>query len=148
MAEAIEPSCSIFPLHDLTHFAVESALGFRCGFYGLIAQGWEIDDTTGKGSRGPLPDETTEVEFFVGLFDNGRASGTLLTADDFNNFAATQAEAAGGQAPRIFSTEDLARVRELRSKLFAQWSSIAPGETLELYYESPPIPRPINTAGS
>ena len=26
-----------FPLHDLTHYAVETTLGFRSGFYGLIA---------------------------------------------------------------------------------------------------------------
>ena len=42
---------AFFALHDLTHFAVESALEFRRGFYGLIADGWEIDDTTGKGTR-------------------------------------------------------------------------------------------------
>src|SRR3954453_411272 len=31
-----------FPLHDLTHFAVESTLGFRQAFYGLIESGWDI----------------------------------------------------------------------------------------------------------
>ncbi len=44
-----------FPLHDLTHYAVETRLGFRQGFFGLIAAGWDIEDTTGKGRRGPLP---------------------------------------------------------------------------------------------
>jgi len=111
-------------------------------------QGWEIDDTTGKGPRGPLPDETTEVESFVGLFDSERASGTLLTADEFNNSAAIQAATAGRHVPRLVSTEDLARVRGLRSNLFARWSSVAPGETLELYYESPLVPHPISRAGS
>lgn len=44
-----------FPGHDLTHFAVETELGSTMACYGLIASGWDIDDTTGKGSRGPLP---------------------------------------------------------------------------------------------
>ena len=43
---------AFFALHDLTHYAVESVLGCTEGFYGLIASGWEIGDTTGKGRRG------------------------------------------------------------------------------------------------
>ena len=62
-----------FALHDLTHFAVESTLGSRRGFFGLIAEGWEIDDTTGKGLRGRLPQEAVEVEHIVGMFDTERA---------------------------------------------------------------------------
>ncbi|HEY5060709.1 MAG TPA: hypothetical protein VII52_04185, partial [Gemmatimonadaceae bacterium] len=33
-----------FPLHDLTHYAVESVLGFRNAFYGLVASGWDLAD--------------------------------------------------------------------------------------------------------
>ncbi|MEO6878234.1 MAG: hypothetical protein ABI205_07125, partial [Gemmatimonadaceae bacterium] len=31
-----------FPLHDMTHLAVESVLGLRRAFYGLVAEGWDI----------------------------------------------------------------------------------------------------------
>jgi len=62
-----------FALYDLTHFAVESTLAFRQGFFGLIAQGWDVDDTDGKGPRGPLPAEAVEVEYLVGSFDAERA---------------------------------------------------------------------------
>ncbi len=126
---------AFFALHDLTHFAVESALEFRRGFYGLIADGWEIDDTTGKGTRGPLPDEAVGVEHLVGSFDSERSGGTLWTADEFNHYAAMQAASSGRSAPRLLSKEDLARVRELRDRLFAQWFALAPGATLELQYE-------------
>jgi hypothetical protein len=27
-------------LHDLTHYAVETALGYRRDFFGLITEGW------------------------------------------------------------------------------------------------------------
>src|SRR6266498_2072993 len=73
-----------FALHGLTHFAVESALGFKRGFYRLIAEGWDIEDTTGKGARGPLPDEAVEVAYLVGSFDSERASGALWTASECN----------------------------------------------------------------
>src|SRR5579864_3783742 len=79
-----ERHAAYFALHDLTHFAVESTLGFRHGFYGLIADGWDVDDTTGNGPRGPLPDEAVEVEYFVGSFDQERAAGTTWTAEEFN----------------------------------------------------------------
>ena len=45
-----------FPVHDLTHFAVESVLAGKTGFYGLVAVGWDIEDTTGKGKRGAIPE--------------------------------------------------------------------------------------------
>ena len=51
-----------FALHDLTHYAVETALGYRQGFFGLLAAGWDVEETSGKGSRGPVPPEAIEVE--------------------------------------------------------------------------------------
>src|SRR5215472_15305206 len=76
-----------FALHDLTHYAVETTLGYRSGFFGLVAQGWDAEDTTGKGARGSLPAEAGEVEQIVGLFDSERACGTLWTLEEFNTYA-------------------------------------------------------------
>ena len=112
-----------FALHDLTHFAVESMLGYRRGFFGLIAEGWEIDDTTGKGSRGRLPPEAAEVERIVGLFDMERASGALITAADF-----------AINAPCGLTDEEIARVRTCRGELFSRWHALEPGGTLELQF--------------
>ncbi len=33
-----------FPFHDLTHYAVETVLEHRRGFYGLVAGGWDLTD--------------------------------------------------------------------------------------------------------
>src|SRR4051812_11259140 len=75
-----------FPFHDLTHFAVETTLGFHRGFFGLIADGWEIAETEGKGARGALPPETVLVEQVVGLFDRERVGGAeALSAAEFND---------------------------------------------------------------
>jgi hypothetical protein len=113
-----------FVMHDLTHYAVETALGYRRGFFGLIADGWEVEDTTGKGARGPLPAEAVEVERIVGLFDSERGSGVLWTFEEFNEFA-----------PRALTDADIQKVRTLRGKLFQQWLAIAPGQKLELKFE-------------
>ncbi len=112
-----------FALHDLTHYAVETTLGYRNGFYGLIAAGWDIEDTTGKGARGKLPREATEVERIVGLFDTERAGGVIQTAADFNQFS-----------PRPLNDIDLVRVRKLRSELFTKWSEVEPGGSLDLQF--------------
>ena len=114
-----------FALHDLTHFAVETALGYRFGFFGLVAAGWELEDTTGKGTRGPLPEEAIHVEQLVGLFDTERASGLLWTAEEFNQYA-----------PRPLTEAEIQRVRALRGALFQQWFAIAPGERLQLIFAS------------
>lgn len=36
--EGIQGRC--FPLHDLTHYAVETVLGLDQAFFGLVASGW------------------------------------------------------------------------------------------------------------
>jgi hypothetical protein len=123
-----------FALHDMTHFAVESALGFSNGFFGLVAQGWDIDQTTGKSSRGPIPAEALEVESLVGTFDSERACGQIWTAQEFNEMAALNASNRNRPAPRKLDQDDLARVRALRSRLFEQWRAVEPGAALELEF--------------
>lgn len=112
-----------FVLHDLTHFAVETTLGSQRGFLGLLEEGWEIDDTTGKGARGPLPPETLEVEQIVGLFDTERGSGVLWTNEEFNQFA-----------PRTLTSDDIQEIRSLRSSLFHQWFALPAGDNMELTF--------------
>ena len=116
-----------FALHDLTHFAVETTLGLRRGFFGLIAEGWDIEDTTGKGARGTLPPEAGLAERIVGIFSAERAGGVIWTTEEFNQFAVT----AGARA---LSADEIARVKKKRSELVRQWSAVAPGATLELEY--------------
>lgn len=125
-----------FALHDLTHFSVESALGFQDAFFGLLAKGWDIDDTTGKGARGHVPKEALEVEALVGTFDSERACGQIWTATEFNEYAALTASNAGRPAPRLLSEDDLTRVRKLRSELFEKWRAVPPGSALELQFPS------------
>lgn len=120
-----------FALHDLTHFSVESALGCSSGFFGLIEQGWDTADTTGKGTRGPLPQEAIEVEKIVGLLDTERASGALINVREFNQLA-----------PRSLTQAELNSIRKLRAELFEKWSAVQPGEALQLTFR---VSRPVSS---
>jgi hypothetical protein len=123
---------AFFPWHDLTHYAVETELGLGGGFYGLIANGWDIADTTGKAARGPLPDEAIEVEYIVGSLGAERASGSACTAKEFNSLASAFAQTRGRPQPRPLTDAELATVRSRIDELFRQWRDLPSGATLEL----------------
>jgi hypothetical protein len=114
------------------HYAVETELGFRRGFYGLVAEGWDIAETTGKTARGPLPNETLEVEYLVSAFSAERAGGVASIADEFNVLAATFASAKGMMRPRELTDDDLARVRSRFDEVAMKWRTLLPGETMQL----------------
>jgi hypothetical protein len=118
-----------FPFHDLTHYAVETALGARDGFYGLIAAGWEIADTTGKGARGALPPEAIVVEQIVGMLDRERAGGVRWPATDF-----TDTLAATGSASPPLTDALLDEIRSRVDGLHARWRLLPASESLELTF--------------
>ena len=128
---------AFFPLHDLTHFAIETELGFRRAFYGLLAEGWDIEETTGKGARGPLPPEALCVEHLVGAFDLERAGSVTWTADELNAQARTFAADHGLPSPRALTDDDLGRIRSRLGELLARWAAVESGATLELEFERP-----------
>lgn len=121
-----------FPLHDLTHYAVESVLAIPDAFFGLVAAGWSIEDTTGKGTRGPLPLNALFVEVIVGVLDTERASQMRWTATEFNESLATHMARRASRAPRLLTDAELALIRKRRAELFEQWREVPLGQTLAL----------------
>lgn len=128
------PHAAFFPLHDLVHFAVETECGFDRGFYGLIAEGWDIADTDGKGARGRLPVEAIVVEHVVSLFALETIGGRVATPSDFDAALAASCAQNGIEPPRAFSAAELDRVRWAIAELTARYRLLAPGETLVLTY--------------
>ena len=123
-----------FPLHDLIHFAVETELGFGSGFFGLLAAGWDIADTDGQGTRGPIPNEAIEVEYLVSAFSSERAGDSEATTDEFNQHASTFAQSKGLPRPRTLTETDLTKVRSRITDLCGQWHALPAGETLEFVF--------------
>jgi hypothetical protein len=125
-------NAAFFPLHDLTHFAVETELGLRRAFYGLVAEGWEIEETTGRTSRGALPPEALAVERLVGAFDLERAGSVIWSASELSEHCCGSAVESGQRLPRPLTDDDLARIRSRLGELLARWAALPTGDTLEL----------------
>lgn len=133
---------AVFPLHDLTHLAVETTLGYRDGFFGLVADGWAIADFAPPWPRGPVPRAAREAELVVGVFDMARLRGDAWSAAELCAHGARFA--ATGRAGReaipfpALSDDDVARVRAARAALFARWAAVPAGGTLALAFVRPP----------
>jgi hypothetical protein len=128
---------AFFPKHDLTHYAVETALGQRQGFYGLVSAGWDFSDFGSPWPRGKLPPEANISEMIVGFFDLERRIGERLVGADLNQKLAEYCADHDLPPQRQFTEDDLARVRAKRAELFAQWDAVVPGNALEVVFEPP-----------
>lgn len=114
-----------FPLHDLTHYAVETVLELD-GFYSLVADGWDLTDFGQPWPRGEIPPEAHAVEQIVGFLDTERASGGEWAAADLRL-----------TPPFVVGDDELRRIRETRRDLFARWAALSAGDTLELPFPLP-----------
>lgn len=123
-----------FPVHDLTHYAVESTLRLRRGFYGLVCDGWNFEDFGSPWPRGPLPADLDPVEEIVGLFDLERATGHEISADDVNDLLASFYAKRPGTPPRVLTQGELDGIRRRVHDYSARWQSLPNGETLVLDY--------------
>ncbi len=132
------PQARFFPRHDLTHYAVETTLGARDGFFGLIAQGWDIADTEGKRARGPLPAQAVFVEHLVGLVERGGIGRGPLSAAELNE--QIDRLAAEGQVvdPMPVSEAQMQAVRARIDALHRQWAALEPGGTITLAFPHAP----------
>jgi hypothetical protein len=125
-----------FPLHDLTHYAVETVLGFKRAFYGLLAEGWDITSFNEPGISKRLPEDAGLAEVLVGFFDVERATGTRASAEDFNWKIQTYYDEHATPTPTFRMTDDqLDRIRAVRADLFARWHAVQPGDALELSFD-------------
>jgi 2-polyprenyl-6-methoxyphenol hydroxylase-like FAD-dependent oxidoreductase len=126
---------AFFPRHDLTHYAVETTLGIREGFFGLVASGWDMSDFGSPWPRGALPPQANVTELIVSFFDLERAGGDRTTAEEINRKIAEYC-AEKGLPPQVPITEEgVAQVRRKRAELFAKWESVAAGDAIELPFD-------------
>jgi len=125
-----------FPLHDLTHFAVESVLGFDAAFFGLISTGWNISDFAAPGAKHRLTVQAGLAEMLVGFFDLEQRTGVLSDATDFAWKIQTYCEEHKMPPPSfVITDEQIEAIRAKRSELFDAWQMVPPGETLELRFQ-------------
>jgi hypothetical protein len=125
---------AFFPRHDLTHYAVETALGHRQGFYGLVSAGWDFSDFGNPWPRGKLPVEASISEMIVGVLDLERI-GERGSAKELNQRIAEYALENELPQQSPLTEEDLARIRATRAEMFAKWDAVQPGDALEVPFE-------------
>jgi hypothetical protein len=124
-----------FPLHDLTHYAVETVLCHRLGFYGLLAGGWAFTDFSSDWPRGRIPPDADPSELIVGFFDAQRISNDDWPAAEFNQYAANVYAALKASNPPVVTDDQLNRIRGRFRELLAQWEALPPGDALELPFD-------------
>jgi len=122
---------AFFPRHDLTHYAVETVLGHRQGFYGLVATGWDLSDFGNPWPRGRLPADAGLSEMIVGFLDLERGTGQIGMAEDLNETLSRYCS-ENSLPPAVITDDDLNRVRQKRGELFTRWEAVKPGDALEL----------------
>ena len=124
-----------FVRHDLTHYAVETVLGHRKGFYGLIAAGWTFEDFGEKWDKRKFPADAEPSELIVGLFDAQRASEATWSAAEFNEHARVFMRQVGVEIGDVIDQEQFERVQARIGELMKRWERVKPGGTLELEFE-------------
>lgn len=132
---------AFFAMHDLSHYAVETTLSAKEGFYGLLAAGGDIDDVSGKGSKGPLPLEAVVVEHVVGLLERERSGGAdPMTAVEVQTHLALHVVTGElGYVPALTDAQ-LNTARGRIADLHATWAShAAAGDPLVLRFRQPAI---------
>ncbi len=139
-----------FALHDLMHYAIETVLGIRVGFFGLMASGWEFENFTRRDDPRyrPIPPEAIVAENLVGTFysrladvRSGDTQIACLLAEEINaDMAAIVAKSATPWQP--LSVAQVTEVCTVFNELARRWALVGEGEHMQL--EFPAVVNQVN----
>ncbi len=128
----------VMVVHDLIHYVVETELGFRRAFYGLLAEGHDISSFSLPRAQRPkelqpalLPQEAHQAEVLVGLLQSERIDGAA-----YPSFAATLVNVCmlKNVPPPSLSDATLDNLRTRSVQLCNQWQALSEKETLSLEF--------------
>jgi hypothetical protein len=136
-ASAIGPAGGFFPIHDLTHYAIEQTLGLDEGFLGLCSSGWEITDFEVKGTAAKLPREAVFAEVAAGELSRQLAMRQVSSLEDFLwAIGLTLGQPAEGESWPAITESQFAEILERIRGEWARWRDVPPDGTLELTFTS------------
>ena len=131
-----------FVRHDLMHYAVETVLGFRQAFWGLVAgldgrPTWSIEAFNVPGATKGLPSEAVITEFIVGLIDQAAVFSDKppVAADVNRDLQQSMANSPGLTTPTI-SQGQLDQIMQRFMDLYARFQSLPEGGHLDLEFPS------------
>ena len=127
-----------FPVHDMTHYVVETTLRIPNAFYSLVADGWDITDFAVKGSAKRIPPEANLVEALVSRLQSELLPGHEFTPGSYNEEVLAVLEGIGNSCRRTVSEEELNEMRVRLRELMAKWRGLEPGASLEMIFSLVP----------
>lgn len=118
--------------HDLLHYVVESKLGLRESFFGLLAQGHSIMDYELPAAERPfvIKVEALVTEHLVALLQLELA-GQGQDAAPIETLRASCA-ASGVELPPAITPERMTELRNAGQELAARWKALESKQVLEL----------------
>ena len=143
---AIGPADGYFPVHDLTHYVIESAFGFNEGFLGLVSSGWDIKDFEIRGASKIIPPEAMLAESAAGELSRQEMMQQYSSAEDFT-WAVNLVMQNGGSSLRLppCTDEKFAAMLSSLGDLRQRWAATPAGEALTLSFitqRQSTVPRP------
>jgi hypothetical protein len=125
--------------HDIAHFAVESTLSFKNAFYGLINQGFTIEDFAAPKHIRPesvkpenLLPEAIITEHIVNLLEVELLNSGLNYS--FLEDLSTILKNNNLICPKLLNTKTLKEIRYIYHNLFNKWSVLNEGEELQFNF--------------
>lgn len=121
-------------LHDLCHYAIESSLGYKNAFWGMISQGIDPEIFLDKQKRDQLfiSDEAWYAEHIAHLFL------IEFTQGEFEDINSVFRDTLGQTHPDIpliqYSAEEIRRIRLLIRRRVEEWREIPAGESMVLHF--------------
>lgn len=124
-------------VHDLAHYVIETELSLSTAFYGLLADGYDIQDFELPREQRPealipanLPLESLQVEYFVNLLLTELQDKRIIP-DFIEQLTKVLAEA---NLPPMANLDEqiLDSIRKQFRILLVRWKSVPVGEVMEL----------------
>jgi len=121
-------------LHDLSHYAIETTLGYKDAFWGLTRSGIDPTVFLDKEKRDKLfiKDEAWYAECLANLFL------MELTQGEFEDINAVIADSLKQTNPGIripvFGKEEIEKIRSTYKKLVAKWKGLKNDEEMILAF--------------
>jgi hypothetical protein len=130
-----QKSTDFFARHDLIHYVVETSLGYRKAFLGLVAQGRDLSSFgTQNGLKDIYYQEEIWAESIVGLCQ-WPADSENFSPDDTQLLSVLRQTFEDKDCPPPPLTESqLSEIRKRVQELHSRWDMLQDGETLELEF--------------
>ncbi len=124
-----------FVIHDLSHYALETTLGYTTAFMGMLNDGMDIKDFEDLEKRRKIiiTEEAAYAENMANLFLMETIQGNF---ESFNEISGQAFETSWKSfpPPHLFD-EEINSVRVFLKQLLKQWKELPDGETMTLTFE-------------